>query len=79
MNWLWLLKRLEDRPVYDCNDAMIVAAPSEVQARMIASSREYGDEDSALWADEKRSSITLLGMALPNVAAGIVLQDFHAG
>lgn len=79
MNWLWLLERLEERPVYDCNNGMIVAADTEDKARFLASSRDYGDEDPALWLDAKRSSIVLIGMALPTVKSGVVLRDFLAG
>lgn len=79
---LWLITRAEDKgdkstPIYDCYDGHVIAAPTEVAAREMASAHP-GDEGAACWLSGTTSRCGHIGESLDDVP-GIVLSDFHAG
>jgi hypothetical protein len=77
---LWLLTRdtTPDRaPIYDCYDGYVIAAPTEEEARSIASTRP-ADEGAECWLAPTMVSCTHIGESLDE-EPGIFLADFHAG
>jgi len=72
---LFLLKRT-DRVGYDENDACVVRASSEAEARQVAAGELHGDEGSATWAESGNITITKLE---PRGPAELVLASFNAG
>lgn len=74
---LFLLERDDpEGKIYDCNDAFLVRARSEKQARKIASKRQSGDEPPQTWLDPKKSSCEIVPA---DGEPGIIMTDFHAG
>ena len=62
---------------YDEYDAFVVAATSDEEARLIASTddRECGNA----WMDPNFASCELIGRACSGIIAGVVLGSFNAG
>ncbi len=75
---LWLLTRnpVDDDPIYDTVDGLVVRAPSEMDARMLAF-ESPGDEGGETWKDGDRSSCELIGEGPGEMK--ILLVDFHHG
>ena len=72
---LWVLKRIESRPVYDCSDGFVIRAVDAAEARLMAS-KKAGDEGPDAWLSSDRSSCDEL---LQSGQAEVILIDFHAG
>lgn len=71
---LWLLSRKGVN--YDEHGGFVIAAGDEADARAIALAQN--SEHSPTWSDEG-ATVECIGTAAPNVARGIVLEDFRAG
>lgn len=86
---LWILTQPKSPGFsYDTYDSCVVAAETEEQAKDIHPRRgmhqfwwldrdEFGPLDS--WAHPKDVHARLLGEAVPNTGAGVVLASFNAG
>lgn len=83
---LWLICRPEEETGYDEARGFVVCAHTEAGARgyiaqAAAPPREEGpgDEGPGPWTDPRRSPARLIGEAMLDIPAGIVLRDFKAG
>ncbi len=75
MTKLYILKRLEDEPRYDVNNAVVVRAQSPEQARQYAA--EFAsDEKADTWLNEARSSCLVLE---PDGELGVIAVEGRDG
>jgi len=72
---LWVLKRMSANPEYDVNNGFVIRAPSEDDARIMASGKR-ADEGAETWTDPAKSTCERLW---PDGDDEIVMTDFNAG
>lgn len=73
--YIWKLDR-EAHVDYDENAGFVIAADTEVEARMIAADA-YAEESRETWLFY--ANVTAVGTAFEDLRAGIILTDFNAG
>ncbi len=75
---LWLLTRNDDDgPTYDAYGGHVIAAPTEQEARALAS-EQPGDEGRDVWFNPDKVTCEHFGEAIKD-EPGTWLSDFHAG
>ncbi len=73
---LYMVSRNDDTN-YDETVAYVAAAHDEDGARGLGSHASGDQHDAIWWAPS--TTVTLIGQANPQVDAGIVIADYHAG
>lgn len=77
MNLYLLLEVHAQRPrIYDVAVGFVVAAETELDARVLASERS-GDEGEEPWLDATKSTCEVIGATYK--PRGVILRDFVAG
>lgn len=77
---LWLISQ-DENSGYDTYDSAVVAADSEDEARCTHPSNVgIADWSHGTWASfPDRVNVKLIGEAVPNTSAGVILESFNAG
>ena len=75
---LYLLTQNENND-YDTYDAIVVAAESEDQARLITPYDRGYYQSFGGWASPDKVAVELIGESVPGTEAGVILASFNAG
>lgn len=72
---LWHIRAVAQKASYDTVDEFVIAAPSAVEARTIASLNP-GDEGAGYWLNTSKSICTELK---PGKKVKLIIRHFHPG
>lgn len=72
---LWHITAVAQKETYDTVDEFVIAAPTAVEARRIAS-LSPGDEGAGYWLNTSKS---LCKELKPGKTAKLIIRHFHAG